>query len=66
VAFIIQIETVDGLQHMRVYAKGTPPRLVAWAACTDTDEGRAAIEAIREMTPAERPRLPARVRPAGQ
>jgi hypothetical protein len=67
--FIIRIETDEGLQHMRVYTRGVPSRLVAWCACPNTDEGRAALAFMRahwETSPeAEIPRL-AMVRPAGQ
>jgi hypothetical protein len=47
--FITRVETVDGLIHVKVYAKGTPAKLMAWCACPDSDQGRAAARVLADV-----------------
>lgn len=67
--FITRVETVDGLLHVKVYANGSPLRLMAWCACPDTEQGRAAAAALAvvagNLTVQTEP-LFARDKPAGR
>lgn len=47
--FITRVETVDGMVHVRVYAKGSPAKLMAWSICPDSEQGRAAAVALSSV-----------------
>lgn len=49
--FVTRVESVEGMLHVRVFAKGTPPKLLAWCVCPDSAEGRAAAQALAGIAP---------------